>query len=391
MDRLEQEFLQGLHRVLGEPKPFIPLHEPEFTGNEWKLVKDCLDSTFVSSVGKYVDRFEAMLADYTGAKYAVAVVNGTAALHISLLLAGVQPEDEVLIPALSFVATANAVVHCGAIPHFIDSEWSTLGIDISSLGKYLQECSQEKGGKLINRHTGRRIAAIVPMHTYGHPVDMASLLVLADNYNLPVVEDAAESLGSSYKGQHTGTLGLLGTLSFNGNKVITTGGGGVILTNDEELARQAKHLTTTAKLPHRWEFFHDQVAWNYRLPNLNAALGCAQMEKLPELLQRKRSLAMQYQEVFRDVKGIEFVAEPLSSISNYWLNTLQLQEPSFEMGDRLLGLANDAGYQCRPTWTLLHKLPMYVNCPHAPLPVAERLEASLINVPSSAKLIAKTR
>ena len=391
MDRLEQEFLQGLHRVLGEPKPFIPLHEPEFTGNEWKLVKDCLDSTFVSSVGKYVDRFEAMLADYTGAKYAVAVVNGTAALHISLLLAGVQPEDEVLIPALSFVATANAVVHCGAIPHFIDSEWSTLGIDISSLGKYLQECSQEKGGKLINCHTGRRIAAIVPMHTYGHPVDMASLLVLADNYNLPVVEDAAESLGSTYKGQHTGTLGLLGTLSFNGNKVITTGGGGVILTNDEELARQAKHLTTTAKLPHRWEFFHDQVAWNYRLPNLNAALGCAQMEKLPELLQRKRSLAMRYQEVFRDVKGIEFVAEPLSSISNYWLNTLQLQEPSFEMRDRLLGLANDAGYQCRPTWTLLHKLPMYVNCPHAPLPVAERLEASLINVPSSANIVGVQR
>lgn len=224
MDRLEQEFLQGLHRVLGEPKPFIPLHEPKFTGNDWELVKDCLDSTFVSSVGKYVDRFEAMLADYTGVKYAVAVVNGTAALHISLLLAGVQPEDEVLIPALSFVATANAVVHCGAIPHFIDSEWSTLGIDISSLGEYLQECSQEKGGKLINCHTGRRIAAIVPMHTYGHPVDMASLLVLADNYNLPVVEDAAESLGSSYKGQHTGTLGLLGALSFNGNKVITTGG-----------------------------------------------------------------------------------------------------------------------------------------------------------------------
>jgi perosamine synthetase len=216
---------------------------------------------------------------------------------------------------------------------------------------------------------------------------MASLLVVANNYNLPIVEDAAESLGSTYKGQHTGTLGLLGTLSFNGNKVITTGGGGVILTNDEELARQAKHLTTTAKLPHRWEFFHDQVAWNYRLPNLNAALGCAQMEKLPELLQRKRSLAMQYQEVFRDVKGIEFVDEPLTSISNYWLNTFRLQKPSFEMRDRLLGLANDAGYQCRPTWTLLHKLPMYVNCPHAPLPVADRLEASLINVPSSANLV----
>lgn len=386
MEKLEQDFLCGLKAVLGEPNPFVPLHEPEFMGNEWELVKNCLDSTFVSSVGKYVDRFEVMLAEYTGAKYAVAVVNGTAALHIALLLAGVRPGDEVLIPTLSFVATANAVSHCGGIPHFVDSQWSTLGIDVRRLGEYLEQCVQEKGGKLINRNTGRRIGAIVPMHTYGHSVDMSSLLDLANSYNLPVVEDAAESLGSTYKGNHTGTLGLLGTLSFNGNKVITTGGGGAILTNDEELARRAKHLTTTAKLGHRWEFFHDQVAWNYRLPNLNAALGCAQLEQLPDFLRRKRLLAQQYKEVFEDIEGIGFVEEPINSQSNYWLNTLQLRQPSFEMRDRLLAVANDAGYQCRPTWTLLHKLPMYVDCPRATLAVAEQLEASLINVPSSARL-----
>ncbi|MGK7873281.1 MAG: LegC family aminotransferase [Xenococcaceae cyanobacterium] len=386
MDKLEQNFLQGLKTVLGEPNPFIPLHEPEFMGNEWERVKDCLDSTFVSSVGKYVDRFEAMLAEYTGAKYAVAVVNGTAALHIALLLAGVRPGDEVLIPALSFVATANAVAHCGAIPHFIDSELETLGIDTQAVSDYLKHCGEWNTGGLTNRFTGRRIAAIVPMHPYGHPVDLASLVDVANLYYLPVVEDAAESLGSTYQGQHTGTFGRLGILSFNGNKVITTGGGGAILTNDAELARQAKHLTSTAKQPHRWEFFHDQLAWNYRLPNLNAALGCAQMERLPNFLHRKRLLAKRYQEVFRDIDGIGFVSEPKNCQSNYWLNTVRLEQPRFEVRDRLLTVANDAGYQCRPTWTLLHKLPMYADCPRAPLPVAEQLEASLINVPSSANL-----
>jgi perosamine synthetase len=224
------------------------------------------------------------------------------------------------------------------------------------------------------------------MHTYGHPVDMSSLLDLANTYNLPLVEDAAESLGSTYKGQHTGTLGLLGTLSFNGNKVITTGGGGAILTNDDKLARQAKHLTTTAKRPHRWEFFHDEVAWNYRLPNLNAALGCAQMESLPEFLRLKRQLAHRYREVFEGINGVEFVDEPINSQSNYWLNTLRLNEPSSQLRDLVLAVANSAGYQCRPTWTLLNKLPMHADCPRSQLTVAERLEASLINVPSSAAL-----
>jgi perosamine synthetase len=391
LDKLEQDFLQALKTVLGQPNPFVPLHEPEFMGHEWERVKDCLDSTFVSSVGKYVDRFEVMLAEYMGAKYAVAVVNGTAALHIALLLAGVRTGDEVLIPALSFVATANAVSHCGAIPHFIESQFETLGIDPHALNDYLKHCSLPGSEGLTNRLTGRRIAAVVPMHTYGHPVDMGSLLEVANRYHLPVVEDAAESLGSCYRGQHTGTFGLLGTLSFNGNKVITTGGGGAILTNDAKLAQQAKHLTTTAKQPHRWEFFHDAVAWNYRLPNLNAALGCAQMEQLPSRLNRKRLLAQKYQEVFQDVEGVGFVVEPANSQSNYWLNTLRLEEPSLLVRDRLLTVANDAGYQCRPTWTLLHKLPMYADCPHAPLPVAEQLEVSLINVPSSAKLAGAAR
>ncbi len=386
MISLEQNILRGIKQVLGNSKEFTALHEPEFTGNEWNIVKDCLDSTFVSSVGKYVDRFELVLAEYTGARYAVAVVNGTAALHIALLLAGVRTGDEVLIPALSFVATANAVAYCGAVPHFVDSDWSTLGINVPSLGEHLQQSSQVEDGNLINRFTGRRIAAIVPMHTYGHPVDMSSLLDLANTYNLPLVEDAAESLGSTYKGQHTGTLGLLGTLSFNGNKVITTGGGGAILTNDDKLARQAKHLTTTAKRPHRWEFFHDEVAWNYRLPNLNAALGCAQMESLPEFLRLKRQLAHRYREVFEGINGVEFVDEPINSQSNYWLNTLRLNEPSSQLRDLVLAVANSAGYQCRPTWTLLNKLPMYADCPRSQLTVAERLEASLINVPSSAAL-----
>jgi perosamine synthetase len=383
---IDLEFVQALQAVLGQSQDLIPLHAPEFSGNEWDLVKDCLDSTFVSSVGKYVDQFEEMLSTYTGARYVVAVVNGTAALHMALLLAGVRHGDEVLVPALSFVATANAVAHCGAVPHFVDSDVETMGMNPFTLAEHLNNVADRTSAGVYNRQTGRRISAIIPMHTYGHPVDMASLLNLANNYGLPVVEDAAESLGSTYHGEHLGTLGTLGTLSFNGNKIITTGGGGAILTNDAELARQAKHLTTTAKQPHRWEFFHDQIAWNYRMPNLNAALGCAQMDQLPHFLALKREVATQYLKVFADIQGITFMAEPDECISNYWLNTVRLDLPSLDTRDRLLSAANEAGYQCRPTWNLLHKLPMYADCPRSSLPVAEQLEASLINLPSSAKL-----
>ena len=386
VNSLDQALLQGLQEVLGTPNRLIALHEPEFTGNESTLVQDCLDSTFVSSVGKYVDQFEAMLADYTGAKHVVAVVNGTAALHIALQLAGVQPNDEVLVQALSFVATANAVAHCSAVPHFVDSSPDTLGMDPVALAEYLATVADQTPQGLRNRHTGHRIAAIVPMHTYGHPVDMAPLMEVANRYRLPVVEDAAESLGSTYQGQHTGTFGKFGILSFNGNKIITTGGGGAILCNDAELARHAKHLTTTAKRSHRWEFFHDELAWNYRLPNLNAALGCAQMERLSDFLVRKRALADRYQAIFSRLAGIRFVVEPVHSRSNYWLNTVRLEESDMNVRDKVLAVVNDAGYQCRPTWTLLHKLPMFADCPRAPLAMAERLEASLINLPSSAKL-----
>jgi perosamine synthetase len=380
-------FLTALEQVIGTPNPFIPLHEPEFSESAWEKVRDCLDSTFVSSVGRYVDLFERYLTEYTGAKYAVAVVNGTAALQVALTVAGVQPEDEILMPALSFVATANAASHCGAIPHFLDSDSRTLGLDVDALESYLNTIIEVTSQGPRNRYTQRRVGAIVPMHTYGHPVAMDRLLDIANFYSLPVIEDAAEALGSTYQGKHLGTFGLLGILSFNGNKTITTGGGGAILTNASSLAALTKHLTTTAKLPHRWRFFHDCVAWNYRLPNLNAALGCAQMEQLPELLRRKRLLAQRYQDTFRDFSEIDFVAEPENSQSNYWLNTLKLKKPDLINRDRLLTAANDAGYQCRPTWTLLHKLPMYADCPCAPLPIAEQLEASLINVPSSAKLV----
>lgn len=386
MKSLEQTLLQGLRDVLGTPKGMIPLHEPEFTGRESVLVQDCLDSTFVSSVGKYVDQFEAMLLEYTGTKHAVAVVNGTAALHIALKLAEVQPQDEVLVPALSFVATANAVAHCDAVPHFVDSNLDTMGMDPIALADYLQSIAEPTPQGLRNRHSGRRIAAIVPMHAYGHPADMVALMEVANRYGLPVVEDAAESLGSTYHGQHTGTFGKLGTLSFNGNKIITTGGGGAILTDDAELARHAKHLTTTAKRPHRWEFFHDEVAWNYRMPNLNAALGCAQMERLLDFLARKRELAVRYEAVFRDLSGVRFVTEPVGCRSNYWLNTVRLEEPSMNIRDKVLAAANDVGFQCRPTWTLLHKLPMFAECPRAPLPIAAQLEECLINMPSSPKL-----
>lgn len=383
---LPENFLSGLRRVLGETDSSLSLHEPEFRGNELAYVRDCIDTGWVSSVGKYVDEFELGLAEFTGARYAVAVVNGTAALHVALQIAGVRAGDEVIVPALSFVATANAVSHSGAVPHFVDSSQSTLGLDAEALDAHLQLISEHRVDGLRNKKTGRRIAAIVPMHTFGHPVDLAGLMEVAGRFSLPVVEDAAESLGSTYHGRHTGTYGCMGVLSFNGNKIITTGGGGAILTNSPEIARQAKHLTTTAKRPHRWEFFHDAVAYNYRLPNLNAALGCAQLERMPDFLSRKRQLAERYRKTFGQIPGLHFVNEPEGCRSNFWLNAVRLDEPSMTDRDKLLAVANDAGYQCRPAWALLNNLPMYKDCPRADLSVAEALEASLINLPSSPKL-----
>lgn len=381
-----QVVLDALQSVLPPRHAFLPLHEPNFGGNEWTYVKECLDTGWVSSVGKFVDRFENELAAYTGVKRAVAVVNGTAALHVCLLLADVKPGDEVLMPALTFIATANAVSYCGAIPHFIDSEERTLGVDPHKLNIYLEEIAEQRPDGCYNRLTGRRIKAIVPMHTFGHPVDLDPLLSVCQKYNIALIEDAAESLGSFYKGHHTGQWGLLSALSFNGNKTITTGGGGAILTNDEELGRLAKHITTTAKVPHRWEFNHDMVGYNYRMPNINAALGCAQLEQLPGFLSAKRDLAERYRQAFTNIPGIRFFSEPANSLSNYWLNTLMLDEEFEGQRDALLEATNDAGIMTRPAWTLMNKLPMFTGCPRMGLCVAESLEKRLINIPSSASL-----
>jgi perosamine synthetase len=364
----------------------IALHEPCFGGNEWAYIKDCIDSTWVSYVGKYVDRFETMIADYTGVKKAVAVVNGTAALQIALKLAGVTPGDEVLVPTLTFVATANAVVHCGAIPHFVDSEEKTLGIDPYKIKDYLNDIALVNSDGCINKYTNRKIKAVIPMHAFGHSVDLDPLLEVCSEYKIEMIEDAAESLGSFYKDKHTGNWGKLSILSFNGNKTITTGGGGAIITNDESLGKLAKHLTSTAKIPHRWEYKHDHIGYNYRLPNINAALGCAQMEQLPRFLEQKRRLAESYQKAFQGIKGVQFFKEPPNSKSNYWLNILLLDEPSFDRRDELLEKTNDSGIMTRPAWTLMHKLILFKDSPKMDLSVAENFEQRLINIPSSATL-----
>nr|WP_219839083.1 LegC family aminotransferase [Paenibacillus sp. R14(2021)] len=374
--------------MFGRRNGALALHEPEFAGNEWNYVKECIDTRWVSSAGPFVDRFEREMAARTGAAYAVAVVNGTAALHVSLLLAGVKEGDEVLIPSLTFVATANAVSYCGAIPHFVDISGTTLGMDAGAMETYLNDIVHfDSEGEPRNRITGNRIKAVVPMHTFGHPMDLDPLMELCLRYRLELVEDAAESLGSTYKGRHTGTFGRLGAFSFNGNKIITTGGGGAIVTNDAELAKMAKHLTTTAKLPHRWTYMHDQVGYNYRMPNLNAALGCAQLENLDQAIADKRAVAERYVERFSSMPGLRLMTEPVDCRSNYWLNALILDQPDPAMRDRILQQTNDAGFQTRPIWVPMHRLPMFEHAPRMPLPVTQRMEDAVINVPSSQGLI----
>jgi len=377
--------LAAVRSVLGPAQGTITLHEPEFKGREWAYVKECLDTGWVSSVGAYVDRFERDLREVTGAPFAVATVNGTAALHVCLMLAGVRPGDEVLIPALTFIATANAVSYAGATPHFVDAEEHTLGVDAQALEAYLREVAELRDEGCFNRRTGSRIRALVAMHVFGHPCDLDALASLAARWRLVLVEDAAESLGSSHRGRHTGNVGRLAALSFNGNKVVTTGGGGAILTQDPELGRRAKHITTTARVPHRWSFLHDEVGYNYRMPNLNAALGCAQLERLPDLIERKRRLAQRYEAAIAGVEGIGFLREPAFGQSNYWLVGLILDPSHASCRDDLLATLNDAGYMSRPIWTLMHRLPMFAACPRMALPVAESLESRVVNVPSSAR------
>jgi perosamine synthetase len=385
------DVVAAVRNVLGVASSPIALHEPEFSGREWDYVKECLDTGWVSSVGSYVDRFERDLVEITGARHAIATVNGTAALHICLILAGVKVGDEVLIPTLTFIATANATSYAQAIPHFVDSESTSLGVDAAKLDAYLQEHASVVDDVCINRRTSRVMRALVVMHAFGHPADLDALAEVAQRWKLALVEDAAESLGSSYHGIHTGNTGLVSALSFNGNKIVTTGGGGAILTNDDSLARRAKHLTTTARVPHRWNFLHDEVGYNYRLPNINAALGCAQLERLESSLSRKRALAERYARAFACVNGVGFLLEPAQTRSNYWLNAIVLDRDHARRRDDVLTGLNNAGYMSRPLWTLMHRLPMYANCPHMDLAVAEEMESRLINLPSSARLGAKTR
>jgi perosamine synthetase len=389
-DRFDvQRIVAAVQRAVGTPNGTLALHEPVFAGNEIAYLEECIKSTFVSSVGKFVDRFENMLEEVTGARRAIAVVNGTAALHACFTLAGVEAGDEVMSPALTFIATTNAIAYCGASPHFIDSSFRTLGMDAQALGARLDAIAQRGPGGTINRETGRKIAAIAPMHTFGHPVDMDEIVAIAQHWDIPVVEDAAESLGSTYKGHAVGSQARLAALSFNGNKIVTTGGGGAILTNDEELGRRAKHITTTAKLPHKWAFVHDEVGFNYRLPNLNAALGCAQLEQLDGFLASKRRLAAAYQRVFAGVPGVQFSREPEGTTSNYWLNAILLDEAHADLRDDVLTALNASGFGARPTWTLMHRLPMFAACPRGDLPVAESIERRLINLPSSASIQAR--
>lgn len=381
MDNLD-DFIGRIRQVTGPETG--GLHEPVFEGNEKKYLAECIDSGFVSSVGPFVAAFEESVRDFVGAKHAVAVVNGTAALHLALLAVRVRPGDEVIVPAMSFVATANAVSHAGAIAHFVDVDEATWGIDPVALRSYLAQVGLMKGGRLYNKETGRPITAIVPMHALGHPVAIAPLVSGAEEFGLVVVEDAAESLGSWVGDRHTGLFGRLGVFSFNGNKTITTGGGGVIVTDDEALAKKLKHLSTTARVPHAYEFDHDAVGYNYRMPNINAALGLAQMEQLPGFIAEQRDLFQLYSKAFAGSPFGEVRQEATGTTSNYWLQAISLREGMKNIKDELIRGCVDAGVSVRPMWKPLNRLTPYASHPSAATPVTEDLYSRLICLPSSA-------
>jgi len=363
-------------------KNFIPLHEPRFIGNEKKYLNECIDSTFVSSVGAYVDRFEKEFALHVGSKYAIATVNGTAALHVSLVLMDVGKNDEVITQPLTFIATCNAITYCGAKPVFIDVDKETLGLSPDALQKFLNENAEIKENRCINKTTGKVIRACVPMHTFGHPCKIDEIKAICDIWHIALIEDAAESLGSYYKSKHTGTFGKVGAFSFNGNKIITSGGGGVIVTDDEALAKRAKHITTTAKVPHKWEFVHDEVGFNYRLPNLNAALLVAQLEQVNGFLENKRGLAKIYEDFFTSI-DVMFIKESKDATSNYWLNAIMFQ--SKEQRDLFLEYTNANGVMTRPIWTLMNRLEMFKTCQCGDLSNVVYLEERIVNIPSSVR------
>ena len=363
----------------------VPLAVPKFIGNEKKYLEECIDSTFVSSVGQFVDRFETDMAAYTGAKRAVVCVSGTNALHMAMILAGVEQNDEVLTQALTFIATCNAISYIGAHPVFIDVDKSTMGLSPDAVKEWLVKNAEKKNGQCYNRNTGRRIKACVPMHTFGHPVRIEELVTLCAEYHIELVEDAAESIGSKYKGIHTGLFGKVGALSFNGNKTITTGGGGMLLFMDEELGVLAKHLTTQAKIPHRWEFKHDHIGYNYRMPNINAALGCAQLEHLDEFIANKRETANAYAEYFMYKDGISFFTEPENCFSNYWLNAVILPDRDKQLA--FLQETNDHGVMTRPIWELMNRLPMFKKCQHDTLENTIWFADRVVNIPSSVRIM----
>ena len=366
-----------------ESTDFIPLHEPKFIGNEKKYINECIDSSFVSSVGKYVDIFEEKISRYTGAKYAVATSNGTSALHLSLLLADVNQNDEVITQPLTFVATCNAISYCGAKPIFVDVDRETMGLSAAALKDFFNENTTITLGKCINKKTGKTIKACIPMHSYGHPCKIEEIRELCDKHNVFLIEDAAESLGSKYKGRHTGTFGQAGILSFNGNKIITSGGGGCIVTNDKELAKKANHLSTTAKVSHEWKFIHDSIGYNYRMPNLNAALLVAQLENLDNFVTKKRNLAKLYENFFTN-SDYSFLKEPANCESNYWLNTILLKNKNER--DDFLEFSNKNGIMTRPIWRLMNKLEMFNDCQCGDIKNAEYFAERAVNIPSSVNL-----
>ena len=396
-----EKTINFIKELYGEER--VPLAVPKFIGNEKKYLNECIDTTFVSSVGQFVDRFEEDMAKYTGAKRAVVCVSGTNALHMALLLAGVKRDDEVLTQALTFIATENALSYIGAYPVFLDVDRSTMGLSRDAMKEWLQKNAelrkntrigeldkshdfayQEEEMACYNKNTGRRIKACVPMHTFGHPVLIEEIAAICKEWHIELIEDAAESIGSLYKGKHTGLFGLIGALSFNGNKTITTGGGGMLLFNDEKLGAFAKHITTQAKIPHRWEFRHDHIGFNYRMPNINAALGCAQLEHIEEYVADKRATAKAYAEYFKNVDGIDFFEEPENCRSNYWLNVVMLKDRNAQQA--FLQETNDNGVMTRPIWELMTRLPMFENCEHDSLENTIWFADRVVNIPSSVRL-----
>lgn len=363
---------------------FTPLSVPQFIGNEKKYLEECIDTTFVSSVGQFVDRFEKDMAAYTGCKRAVVCVSGTNALHMALMLSGVEHNDEVLTQALTFIATCNALSYIGAHPVFLDVDRSTMGLSPDAMKEWLCKNTEQHNGECYNKSTGRRVKACVPMHTFGHPVRIEEIAALCKEYHIELVEDAAESIGSKYKDRHTGTFGKVGAISFNGNKTITTGGGGMLLFNDEELGAYAKHITTQAKIPHRWEFRHDHIGYNYRMPNINAALGCAQLENLDKYIESKRQVAAEYEAYFKNIPDIDFFVDSPDTFSNYWLNVVILPDKQHQL--QFLEETNDNGVMTRPIWELMNRLPMFENCENDSLENTTWFADRVVNIPSSVRI-----